>query len=317
MNFKKFFILSFLVYFFSNSYIYAETLKESNTNYLIPMGSVIQIDAELESLMVRNTIENCPFKIGDSLVSINDTDVETYSDFSNILYSLSSNAPASVKVKRSNTVITFEVDKDNLEKVNFNNLISGFATLTYINPKTKDFAAVAHPINIGCSRKIPIKNGTISSTSSLTIDKSYRGNVGSIAAQKKSTLGKFNINTDFGIKGKIHNLDLSNKKKYHVAKLSEVKEGKASILMQSIDGKVDEYDIYILDVKNQKTPDSKTFRIEIIDDQLLKLTGGIVQGMSGTPIIQDNKVIGAISHAIENNPSLGYGVYIGWMLEGE
>ncbi|EPZ60995.1 spoIVB peptidase S55 family protein [[Clostridium] sordellii ATCC 9714] len=64
-------------------------------------------------------------------------------------------------------------------------------------------------------------------------------------------------------------------------------------------------------------PESKTFKIEIVDKELLSITGGIVQGMSGTPIIQDNKIIGAVSHAIENDPTMGYGVYIGWMLEGE
>ena len=58
----------------------------------------------------------------------------------------------------------------------------------------------------------------------------------------------------------------------------------------------------------------KTFKIRIVDEDLLKETGGIVQGMSGTPIIQNNKIIGAVSHALENNPKIGYGVYIKWML---
>lgn len=317
MNFKKFFALSFLVYFFSNSYIYAENLKQTESKYLIPMGNVIQIDAELESLMVRNSFEGSPFKIGDSLISANNNTISTYADFSNLLYSLPNDSLVSIKIKRNNEIVNLNVKKNILEKINFNNLISGFATLTYIDPKTNNFGAVAHPINVGNSRKIPIKNGTIASTNGLTIEKSYRGSVGFINAQKDSTLGKFSCNTNFGIKGKVQKLDLSNRKKYEVAKLNEVKTGKASLLMQTSFGTLKEFEIYILDIKNQKSPESKTFRIEIIDQELLSFTGGIVQGMSGTPIIQNNKFIGAVSHAIENNPTLGYGVYIGWMIEGE
>ena len=69
-----------------------------------------------------------------------------------------------------------------------------------------------------------------------------------------------------------------------------------------------------LKIENQCTPEPKTFKIRIVDEDLLKETGGIVQGMSGTPIIQNNKIIGAVSHALENNPKIGYGVYIKWML---
>lgn len=317
MNFRRFFALFFLVYFFSNSHIYAETINQSNSKYLVPIGSVIQIDAELEHLMVRNSFEESPFKIGDSLLSVNNINIENYADFSNLLYSLPNDCLIGVTIKRNNELIRLDVEKNILEKISFNNLISGFATLTYIDPTNNEFGAVAHPISIGNSRKIPIKNGTISNTTNLTIDKSYRGKVGCINAQKNSTVGKFNINTNFGIKGKVRELGFNKRKKYEVANLNEVKTGKASLLMETSDGNLKEFDIYILDIKNQKSPEAKTFRIEVIDEELLNLTGGIVQGMSGTPIIQNGKFIGAVSHAIENNPILGYGVYIGWMIEGE
>ena len=75
------------------------------------------------------------------------------------------------------------------------------------------------------------------------------------------------------------------------------------------------FDIEILNIENQKTPKSKTFKIHITDKELLQLTGGIVQGMSGTPIVQGDKIIGAISHAVENDPTTGYAVFIKWMIE--
>ena len=85
--------------------------------------------------------------------------------------------------------------------------------------------------------------------------------------------------------------------------------------MQTDSKTFNKYDIQIIDIQNQKSPKSKTLKIRITDKDLLIKTGGIVQGMSGTPIIQDNKIIGAISHAVENDPALGYGVFIQWMID--
>ncbi|CEO14206.1 SpoIVB peptidase S55 domain-containing protein [Paraclostridium sordellii] len=317
MKFKKFILTSFLLYFVSISFIYAECSSKNDIDYLIPLGNITQIDAELELLMVRNTFKDSPFKVGDSLVSVNETKINNYEDFSNLIQSLNNSSIIKVKILRGSDIISLDVSKDILEKINFNNLISGFATLTYINPKDNSFGAVAHPISVGSNRSLSVKNGSISSTYNLTINKSYKGSVGSINANKNEFIGNFRDNTNFGIKGTINNTNLSKLKKYKVAKLNEVKPGKASILLQTSNNSVKEYDINIINIKNQKIPEAKTFKIEILDKELLSITGGIVQGMSGTPIIQDNKIIGAVSHAIENDPTMGYGVYIGWMLEGE
>ena len=86
------------------------------------------------------------------------------------------------------------------------------------------------------------------------------------------------------------------------------------IILQNKQNKCVKYVIEILKIENQTSPSPKTFKIKIVDEDLLRDTGGIVQGMSGTPIIQNGKIIGAVSHALENNPKVGYGVYIKWML---
>lgn len=317
MKLRNCIILSFFIYFLSIGFVYAQSNTNFKDKYLIPIGNITQIDAELQSLMVKNTFEDSPFKIGDCLVSINNTNIKTYSDFSNLLNNLSVNSPLNVNIVRNNENLNLIVKKEILERVNFNNIVSGFATLTYVDPETNKFGAVAHPISVGSNKNLYIRNGCLSSTYNLIIDKSYRGSVGCINAQKNEFIGNFKRNTDFGIKGTINKIDLSKFKKYKVANLNEVKVGKASIILQTSNNSSREYEIKILNIKNQKNPESKTFKIEIVDKELLKITGGIVQGMSGTPIIQNNKIIGAISHAVENNPSIGYGVYIGWMLEGE
>ena len=208
--------LLFLLYFFSNNLIYATSFTKSENDFLIPIGNILHIEAELENVIVRNSIKDSPFVLGDQIIDINNTNIKNYSDFSNTLNDSSIN-PNNIYVtlKRSNHLINIKTTKDKLEEINFSNTISGFATLTYIDPNDGSFGAIAHPISLGTSRKIKIKNGYISTTTNLNIEKSYRGNVGCISAKPKEYIGKFTNNTDFGIKGNIVKFDSSNLKKYN------------------------------------------------------------------------------------------------------
>lgn len=314
---KVILIITFLFsfYFCSDSLIYAQSNKKPDSNYLIPIGNILQIDAELNNIIVRNCVEGLPFTIGDSILTVNDISINNYGEFCDVLSKLSIDDKISVLVGRGNHEFTINTNKEDLQKINFNNLLCGFATLTYIDPSTGDFGAVAHPISIGSSKKIPIKNGNISTTTDLNIQKSSKGSVGFISAKRKDVIGKFNTNTDFGIKGKIVGFDTSNLTSYKVASLDEVKLGKAQILLQTHSSNCEKFDVQIIDINKQRYPQSKTFKIKITDKNLLMQTGGIVQGMSGTPIVQNNKIIGAISHAVENDPTLGYAVFIQWMID--
>ena len=311
------FVFTILLYFLSVNNIYANSSKNNEKIYLTPIGNVIQIDAELENIIVRNSYPGCPFQVGDYLLDINGIPVKSQSILSDVLDNLNKNQYVEVKVKRNNRDTVIRTNKSTLENINFNNLLSGFATLTYLNPKSKEFGAVAHPISLGNARKIPIKNGEIYSTSKVYVEKSFRGNVGSLSAQKESVIGNFNNNTEFGILGKITDNNFSNLPSYEVADLNEIKLDKAYILLQNENNKIEKYEIEVVNIDKQIYPQSKTLKIKITDERLLNYTGGVVQGMSGTPIIQNNKIIGAISHAIENDPSYGYAVYIGWMLKGD
>lgn len=311
-----FLFLLFCLYVFSNDLIYAQNVQNSDNDYLIPMGNILQIDAELKNIIVRNEVKGSPLQIGDAVLKLQNQSVSNYSEFSSILYSLPSdgNDDISILVNRGGNILNINCSKESLEKVNFNNLISGFATLTYINSQNKEFAAVGHPISVGGAKKIPIKNGSISTTTDVTVQKSYQGSVGAINARRNYTIGQFTKNNNYGIKGTIGNLDVSNLKPYKVASINEVQLGKAQIILQNESNTCQKYDIEIINVERQRTPNPKTFKIRITDKDLLERTGGIVQGMSGTPIVQGDNIIGAISHAVENDPSLGYGVFIGWMI---
>ena len=187
--------LLFLLYFFSNNFIYAKSFTENENDFLIPIGNILHIEAELENIIVRSSIKDSPFILGDEIISINNINIKNYSDLSNILNSLPNNTNIiNVTVKRNNHLINIKTIKEKLDEVNLTNNISGFATLTYINPINGEFGAVAHPISLGSYRKINIKSGFISTTSNLNIEKSYRGNVGCISAKPKDYIGKFNNN---------------------------------------------------------------------------------------------------------------------------
>ena len=314
---SKFIIFSCLLlflYFCSNDLIYAQNNETKDNHYVIPMGNVIQIDAELNTIIVRNEIKDSHLQVGDAILKLDNKDINTYGEFSSILYSFPNNGNISMVVKRGENIINLTCNKSILEKVNFNNLISGFATLTYIDIDNHEFGAVGHPINIGNAKKIPIKKGFISTTNNLSIQKSYKDHVGAINAKRNTTIGKFTKNNTFGIKGTVGSANLSNLKKYKVANLNEVKLGKAQVILQNDSNICEKYDIEIINIEQQRSPNPKTFKIKVTDPDLLIRTGGIVQGMSGTPIIQGNNIVGAVSHAVENDPSLGYGVFIGWMI---
>ena len=303
----------FIVYFFPNNLIYANLTIEEDL--LIPMGNILQIDAQLDGYIVRNKAPKSPFNIGDKLISINNFTIKDYEDFNNVVSTLNSNSLIDVLVNRGFRNINIKTNKSTLEQINFNNCVSGFATLTYIDPDTSTFGAVAHPISIGNSKNISISNGTISNTINLNVIKSRQGQVGSLSGTKKEDIGVFYKNTDFGIRGKINNFNFSNLQTYKVANLSDIQLGQAHIILQDKNNAPKKFAIQILDIENQRSAKPKTFKIQIVDDELLNMTGGIVQGMSGTPIVQDDKIIGAVSHALENDPSCGYAVYIKWMLE--
>ncbi|MGL5695253.1 MAG: SpoIVB peptidase S55 domain-containing protein [Peptostreptococcaceae bacterium] len=305
------------LYFFSNNLIYAQNNETTSNEYLIPMGNVVQIDAELKTIIVRNEVDNCPLQIGDCILKLENKSIFNYGEFSSILQSIPSNQSASITINRGGKVITLNCDKSILEKVNFNNLISGFATLTYIDEHNQAFGAVGHPINVGHSKKIPIKSGVISTTTDIVVQKSIKGSVGALNARRNNEIGKFKVNSNYGINGTIDNLDTSNLKKYKIASLNDVKLGKAQVILQNEYNKCEKYNVEIINIENQRTPNSKTFKIKITDKRLLERTGGIVQGMSGTPIVQGDYIIGAVSHAVENDPTLGYGVFIRWMIDNK
>ncbi|GAB7053508.1 SpoIVB peptidase [Paenibacillus sp. YK5] len=198
---------------------------------------------------------------------------------------------------------------------------AGVGTLTFYAPDQGVYGALGHIItDMDTQTPIVVGNGEIVHSNVTSISKSQNGEPGEKRAQfsrESKAIGNIEKNTQFGIFGKMYEApshSLSDKV-LPVAFAEEVKEGPAQIYTVIGGQKVEKFDIEVIHVAKQEYPATKGMVIKITDSRLLEKTGGIVQGMSGSPIVQNGKVIGAVTHVFVNDPTSGYGCFIEWMLQ--
>ena len=196
---------------------------------------------------------------------------------------------------------------------------AGVGTLTFVDPETEYIGALGHAItDVDTGAMLSVKDGEISESSIIDIKIGKKGLPGELVGNftgKRKVIGTILKNTSYGIYGKTKR-PFSNpvyKSPLPILINYNVKPGKATILTTVDDNGIQEYEIQILKVNKQAEPSSKGLILEITDP--LEKTGGIVQGMSGSPIIQNGRIIGAITHVFINDPKKGYGIFIEWMLE--
>lgn len=199
---------------------------------------------------------------------------------------------------------------------------AGVGTLTFYDPVTKKYGALGHVISdVDTQKPIVVHDGHIVRSSVTSIEKGSNGDPGEKLANftgNREMLGTIEKNSSFGIFGTLNTDELKNgiyDEKMPIALSTHVKEGPAKILTVVDGEKVEEFDIEIVSSIPQKEPATKGLVIKVTDPKLLEATGGIVQGMSGSPIIQDGKLVGAVTHVFVNDPTSGYGCHISWMLE--
>lgn len=259
---------------------------------------------------------------GDKIIKINNNNVSNIEEMLNVIEGSLDKNNLSVTYlrgnKENNTTLKLNKTDDNIYKTGLyvKDSITGVGTLTYIDPNTKLFGALGHEIiekNTG--QKLEIKNGKIYSSTVTGVTRSSIGNPG----EKNATYDSSNIfgnifeNTTKGIFGN-YTSSIPNKKLYEVGKEDNIKTGEASIFTVIDGDQVEEFTINILKI-NTNNNASKNILFEVTDKRLLDITGGVVQGMSGSPIIQDNYIIGAVTHVVVDDPTKGYGIFITKMLE--
>lgn len=300
------------------------------SKYIIPGGESIGIEVNSKGVLVVGFYEvenkyigkDAGFLIGDTITEINDTKVNNIEEMVKAV-NLEAFNDKTLDVtfirdgKSSNLTLEMICDSENVCKTGLyvKDEITGIGTLTYIDPKTDIFGALGHEITEKTTReKFEIKDGKIFKATVTDNVKSENGSPGEKNAtyDETTTYGKINANEEAGIFGE-YTSDLLDTKVLEVGDLNDIKKGKAKIRTVLEGNEVKEYDINILNIN--KDSKIKNILFEITDANLLNETGGVVQGMSGSPIIQNDKIIGAVTHVIVNDAKKGYGIFITTMLE--
>ena len=313
-------------------------LKEISVNVIpkvkvIPLGNAIGLKLYTEGVLIvgmseiegKRPYELSGIKEGDRIISIDDKKIETTEDLIETV-NASKGKEVSIKYVRENsaevTNITPVQTKQNEYKLGLwvRDAAAGVGTASFYIPSTGMFASLGHGItDIDTGDLITISNGELVSTNIVSIQKGEKGKPGEIkgSIEGSSKIGEVYKNTSFGIFGKVSNKNSLKvtESEMDILNRDEIKKGKAQIICELEDGKKEHYDIEIQRIYTANNKDNKSMLIKITDERLLEKTGGIIQGMSGSPIIQNGKFVGAVTHVLVNDPTTGYGVFADMMLK--
>ncbi|ABR33883.1 SpoIVB peptidase [Clostridium beijerinckii] len=291
-------------------------------------GVIIVGYSEIE---INNKKEESPGKaagleIGDVILRVNGENMENSMD---LLKTIKECDNESIKVdilrNDENLTKTIHLKKENNKDYKIGLWIrdstAGVGTMTFFDPTTKKFGALGHPItDADTNEPFLVKKGDLLESSIISVRKGEKGSPGELKGiflNEETPTGNIEKNTQSGIFGEIKNTQVLNNKikPLKVGFRDEISVGKAKIITTVDESGPQEFDIEIEKTLNQSIPGSKSMVIKITDPRLLQKTGGIVQGMSGSPIIQNDKIVGAVTHVLINKPDTGYGIYIEWMLQ--
>ncbi len=322
-NFKKTFILLLLSFFIIPSYAlaYSDRILIGGENIGITLNSSGILIVGMYDVDGTFPAKDAGLKAGDIITAVNKQKVDNIEDMASKLNDLES-SDISVEYmrngKKQTAILKLYKDGNDVYKTGLyvKDSITGIGTLTYIDPETKIFGALGHEILEQSTGKIlEIKDGKIFNSTVTGVIPSSEGNPGEKQAKYDvtRTIGDVDLNTTQGVFGK-YTSELPKRDTYKVAEPSDIKEGEAHIFTVLKDSEIKEYEIRIIsiDIDDDK---NKNFVFEIVDKELLDTTNGIIQGMSGSPIIQGDYIIGAVTHVVVDNPHKGYGIFITNMLE--
>ena len=256
---------------------------------------------------------------GDYLVEINSIKIKTINDLTNVLNETQDEV-IKITILRKNELINFEVrpsvdalTKDRKLGIVVQDGLSGVGTLTYVK-EDGSFGALGHSINL-CGEKL-LQDGNIFKCKIIGVKMPRKGEAGELQGvfdKNSKPTGYISKNNDYGIFGKCE-VGYKNLPLVRLGRMEEVKEGKAFIYTSVNGNKPEKYEIQIVKAFTQDKKSTKSMVIQVTDGRLIKKTGGIVQGMSGSPIVQDGRLIGAVTHVFTNDATKGYGLFIDWMI---
>ena len=270
--------------------------------------------------------ENSGIKEGDMIVSIEEQEISNTVDLVSSV-NKSNGEELNIKYIRNGETLECSIRPTQTSKTEYKlglwvrDSAAGVGTVSFYEPKTKIFGALGHGItDIDTGNLINIANGEFITTKVISITKGIEGTPGKMQGtiNNQQNIGKIYKNTNFGIYGTADNLvalNIDSSKEIEVALREEIHLGKATILSSLDNDTVTEYEIEIEKIHINNNYDNKSMLIKVTDERLLEKTGGIIQGMSGSPIIQNGKFIGAVTNVLVNDPKQGYAIFGDLMLK--
>ncbi len=315
------------------------TIKVLPETKVIPGGQPVGVRMDVKGVLVVGLEEiqtvdgdkvnpglEAGLEIGDSILAINNEPVDSPEEVKTVVNK--QKGKVRLKVRRQGDILYIRISpvqaaEDGLYKIGVwvRDKTAGLGTLTFYDPYTKSFGALGHAItDPDTGHVLPVERGELLSASVESVKQGTAGIPGEIRGifyEADEPLGDLNLNTEYGIFGSFYK-EFTNpfySEPLPIGYQNQVEEGPAWILATVDGNKIERYEICIDKVNHQTKPGTKSMVITVTDPRLLKKTGGIVQGMSGSPIIQNDKIIGAITHVFVNDPLKGYGIFIEWMLQ--
>lgn len=301
---------------------------------VVPLGNAIGLKLYTEGVLVvgmteiegEKPFENTGLEEGDRIISINDKKIENTEDLIETVNDMQGKKIKIKYISNSNEELTTNITpvktKDNEYKLGLwvRDAAAGVGTASFYEPSSGMFASLGHGItDIDTGKLITIANGELVNSNIITVVKGEKGKPGEIrgSIEGQTKLGDILKNTSFGIFGKITNEAKlqSTQKEMEVLARNEIKQGKAQIICELENDSKKYYDIEIQKIYTANNKDNKSMLIKVTDKELLEKTGGIIQGMSGSPIIQNGKFVGAVTHVLVNDPTTGYAVFADMMLK--
>ena len=298
---------------------FGESKQPEEQITLIPGGEIFGVKIKQKYVTVTESRGVPALKSGDVILSVNGESIKSAADVKRIVKNSDGNSLTIRAIHQGNEIAleirpSFE-DGEYRLGISLRDGAAGLGTLTFIDPKTGAFGGLGHGICDSDSGEIiPMDTGDVCGAILGGIHKGESGKPGELCGVlTESDLGDLTVNSECGVFGILTDLPEKSHSPMVVGRRDEVTEGEARIISTLKNGKSAEYKIEIYDI-DRNSDGSKSFRIRVTDETLKALTGGIVRGMSGSPIIQNGKLIGAVTHVLVADPTEGYGIFIENML---
>lgn len=307
---------------------------------VVPIGKIIGMKlytngvlivgmSEIENMNKErvNPFHNCNIQEGDTIVKVNDTEIDSIGGLKDVVNQSNGENVLLTLVREDGSIVTSNITPVQTENDEYKlglwvkDAATGVGTITYYEKNTGNFAALGHGIvDSDTDKLINIESGEIVTSNIMSITKGNINSPGEIRGTivNQKTIGQVEKNTPFGIYGKLENLaslNIDTSKSMPVALRDEIQLGDAKILC-SLDGKTNqEYDIKIEKIYKNDNYDNKSMLIRVVDENLINATGGIIRGLSGSPIIQKGKFVGAVTNVLVSNPEIGYAIFGDMMIK--